>query len=136
MWLLLNALMMSAASTSSAQDRADKPPRAGGEPKMAGVKVQIAAQDTPVIPSGSKIRWEGTGEGCTGVAGEQSIRPTEVTPLTLPVCKVKLTIFITGFTTKAVTIDLVGNEKKYADPIQIAVKLQGAAEVSWTHPER
>lgn len=95
------------------------------------VKIKIVAEGKPSIPSGSKVEWEGVGESCKNVSGEQNLRSTEATPLTLPVCKVKLTIFITGFNTTAVTVDLAGNEEKYANPIRIKVKRQGPAEVEW-----
>jgi hypothetical protein len=121
------AVVLSGPVTVAAQDRR------GGDEKTANVKVVISAEDKPTIPSGSKIEWESIGDSCKSASGEQNLRPTDATPLTLPVCKVKLTIFITGFNAKAVTVDLVGNEKKYGDPIQIKVKVQGSAEVSWVH---
>jgi hypothetical protein len=128
--ILLPVLTLSWPPNVASQDRGDRP---RADEKTASVKVLISAEDKPAIPSGSKIEWESTGDGCKSVTGELNLRPSEATPLTLPVCKVKLTIFITGFSTKAVTVDLVGNEKKYADPIHIIVKLQGPAEVTWTH---
>lgn len=96
------------------------------------LKILISAEGKEAIPSGSKIQWEGSEENCKEVSGEQNLRPTGATPVRLPVCKVRLTIFITGFNTKAVTVDLAGNEKRYAEPIRIIVKLQGPAEVTWT----
>src|SRR5262249_23025649 len=135
--VLLHALVLSAATGAAAQYRGESPRPADphADDKTASVKLMVSAEDHPTIPSGSKIQWEGSGDGCRTVAGEQSLRPTDATPLTLPVCKIRLTIFITGFTTKAVTVDLVGNEKKYADPILIKVRLQGSPEVSWVHEE-
>lgn len=95
------------------------------------VKIKISAEGKSAIPSGSWIEWEGIGESCKNVTGEQNLRSTEATPVSLPVCKVKLTIFITGFNTTAVTVDLAGNEEKYADPIRITVKRKRPAEVDW-----
>jgi hypothetical protein len=135
---VLIALLTSVASAPTAvaaQERGEGPrlTDAHADDRTANVRLMVSAEDRAAIPAGSKIQWEGTGDGCRTDPIEQSLRPKDATPLTLPVCKVKLTIFITGFATKAVTVDLVGNEKKYDDPIHIRVRLQGLPEVSWVH---
>jgi len=137
LFVLLYAITLSDSRILLTQIRSDKPQPSDSQiaAKTASVKVVVSAEGKTAIPSGSKIQWEGTSESCTNVTGEQTLRPTE-TPLRLPVCKVRLTIFITGFNTQAVVVDLVGNEKKYADPIHITAKLQGSAEISWTHSEK
>jgi hypothetical protein len=138
LFVLLIASAVSAATALPAQERGEGPRLADShaDDRTANVKLMVSAEDKPAIPSGSKIQWEGTGDGCRTEPIEQSLRATDATPLTLPVCKVKVTIFMTGFPAKAVTVDLVGNEKKYADPIHIKVKLQGSPEVSWEHEEQ
>jgi hypothetical protein len=95
------------------------------------VKVKISAEGKSVLPSGSKIQWEGIGDSCKKITGEKALQSTGATPITLPVCKVKLTVFITSFDTKAVMVDVAGSADKYAEPIRITVKHQGPAEVVW-----
>ena len=102
--------------------------------KRASLSVLISAEDRPAIPAGSKIRWEAADETCKGEQGELILRPKEPTPLTLPICKLRFTIFVTGFATRAVTIDLVGNEKKFSQTIHITMKSQGDPVVDWPNP--
>jgi hypothetical protein len=57
---------------------------------------------------------------------DQHLEPDGVTSITLPLCKVKLNIYISGIDSKTVSVDL----GKYKEPIKILVKLKGEPTVS------
>jgi hypothetical protein len=97
----------------------------------ANVKVKVSAEGKAVLPSGSKIQWEGIGATCRNVRGEKTLQSAGATPVSLPACKVRFTVFVTGFDTKAVTVDLAGKEDKFDEPILISIKRQGPAQVTW-----
>lgn len=134
--LVLLILLLPAAAVTLPQDEPNKSKKNDStktdEERTVSVKIVISAKSRSTLPSGSKIQWSGADDTCKIVAGEQSVGADGKASVSLPVCKVKLKIFITGFDTKAVTVDLVGNEEKYEDPIRITVRRQGPAEVVWS----
>ena len=101
------------------------------EKKRVTVKVKLSAEGNAVLPSGSKIQWEGIGDTCKKISGEKAVQSAGETTMTIPVCKVKLTMFITGFDTKAIVVDVASNAHRYSNPIRITVKRQGPAEFAW-----
>ncbi len=126
-WLLA-ALLLPVAARSLPQQESNSD---ADEPATVSVKIKVTAEGKSSLPSGSKIEWKGAEESCKGSAGRKNLETSETTRVSLPVCKVRLLVFITGFETKAVTVDLAANEDKVEDPIRITVKHQGPAEVDW-----
>ncbi len=110
------------------QDEANKSKK---NDAAARVKIRISAEGRSSLPSGSKIEWQGLEESCRKATGRRNLESNGATSVSPPVCKVKLMVFITGFDTKAVTVDLAGNEERYNEPIHFTVKHQGPAEVDW-----
>lgn len=100
-------------------------------PSTANVKVKVSAEGKSVLPSGSRIQWEGVSATCRNVTGAKTLQSAGTTPVSLPTCKVRLTVFVTGFDTKAVTVDLAGKEDKFDEPINISIRRQGPAQVTW-----
>jgi hypothetical protein len=131
--LLCLGLIRATAAVSWVQSEPDKP-KTGDTPKPSDktdksppadsvmtVRFKISAEKSPTLPTQSKIEMSGADEKCKDVQGSQYIKSGEVTFTKLPVCKIKLTIFITGFNSQIVSIDLA----KYKEPILIMVKSTG-----------
>jgi hypothetical protein len=95
------------------------------------VKIKVSVEGKSSLPSGSRIEWRGVPESCKSVTGMKNLGSDGAVSLNLPTCKVKLMVFITGFDTKLVTIDVPENKNKYKDPIRIKVKHQGSPHVAW-----
>jgi hypothetical protein len=91
------------------------------------VHIKILAQGMEALPTGSTIELKGNQETCKNLRLTQNIQSGEVTFPDLPVCKVQLRIFITGFNAQLVSVDLAS----YKDPMRILVKSDGPPIVSW-----
>ena len=91
------------------------------------IDIKVSAEGIETLPQGSTIELKGDDESCKDLRRpEEPIGPDgEVAFSDLPVCKVKLSIFITGFDFKTTVVDLA----KYKGPIQIRVKVNGPPEV-------
>jgi hypothetical protein len=85
------------------------------------LRIEISAQGMATLPTGSTIQVKGDDESCKHLEQEQSINSEAATFTNLPVCKVKLHIYITGFDGKTVLADLA----KYKEPMRIQVKSSG-----------
>jgi len=85
------------------------------------LRIEISAQGMERLPTGSTIQVKGDDESCRHLEQEQSINSEAATFTNLPVCKVKLHIYITGFDGKTVPADLA----KYKEPMRIQVKSNG-----------
>ena len=82
----------------------------------------MSAEGRDKLPAGSTIELKGDEDACKKVRPpEQNITSDGVTFPDLPVCKVKLWIFITGFDAKILPVDLA----HYKDPMRILVKSSG-----------
>jgi hypothetical protein len=99
------------------------------EKKTASLKIQVSAEGNSSLPAGSKIEWRNLEDEQEG--GVRNLEPEGTTPMSLPVCKVKFWIYITGFETKSITLDLAGKEDKYKETVRITVKHKGEVEVKW-----
>ena|SRR5215475_1355914 len=128
-----NDAVGSRQAESTKPSESEPPKTSESQPALtASVKVKVSAEDRSTLPSGSRIEWQGLEGRCGTAIGRKTLDPNgAMTSVTLPVCKVRLTIFITGFDTKAITVDLAANREKYKDPIRITVKHQGLAELDW-----
>lgn len=104
-------------------------PNTEGNPKTPQAPLlfhlKVSAEGMETLPTGSTIELKGNQEKCKSLKQKQIIRSGEVTFQDLPICKVQLLIFITGFATKQVSIDLAG----YSQPMRILVKTNGPPEV-------
>ena len=95
------------------------------------IQIKISLDGKPSLPPGSKIQWSGEDNTCKQTKGEQPIGPGDVTSVEVRACKINILIFITGFETKKVTLDLAKNSEKLKDTVHITVKHQGEPEVAW-----
>ena len=136
--VLFLALMLAGVGDAFAQEEADKAKKndsAKTEEKKsnstASVKITVSAEGKSSLPTGSKIEWKSLDDNGKSAAGVKNLDSNGTTPLSLPICKVKVWIYITGFDTKAFTLDLGGKEEKYNDPIRVTMKRQGPVEVEW-----
>jgi len=91
------------------------------------IHIKVFAQGRQALPAGSTIELKGDQETCKKLQRTQNIQSGEVTFTDLPVCKVQLRIFITGFDAQLVSVDLAN----YKDPMRILVKSDGPPLVSW-----
>jgi hypothetical protein len=136
--ILSLTLMLLAVGSAVAQEEKDKP-KNNDSPKTeekksnstASVRIMVSAEGKSSLPSGSRIEWKSLDDNGEGAAGTKNLESSGATSLSLPVCKVKVWVFVTGFDTKAVMLDLNGKEDKYNDLISIKVKRQGPAQVEW-----
>jgi hypothetical protein len=80
--------------------------------------IKISAQGMEAVPNGSSIDLKGNQETCRKLERTQNLQAGNATFPDLPVCKVQLRIFITGFNTLLVCVDLAN----YQDPLRILVK--------------
>jgi hypothetical protein len=131
--LLCMTLVLSTAAVSALQAEPDKPKtgdaaktndikdKKPGADSTIAVRFKISAENTPTLPTLSKVELSGADESCKKVQGEQPIESGQVTFTKLPVCKIRLKIFITGFDTKTVSVDLAN----YKEPMLIFVKSIG-----------
>ena len=94
------------------------------------VPIKISAEDKSSLPSGANIEWQGVGNTCTTEIEKKNLPSDGETLLNLPVCKVRLVIFITGFDTKTITLKIVKDKDKYKDPMHIIVKHTGSPEIA------
>lgn len=97
---------------------------------MIAVPIKISAEDKPSLPLGSNVEWQGVGKTCSAEEGKKSLNSEGEALLNLPFCKVKLVVFITGFDTKTVTLEISKEKDKYKGPIQILIKHKGAPEIA------
>lgn len=97
----------------------------------ASIQIKISVEGKSSLPPGSKIQWNGEDNTCKQTKGEQPTGPGDVTSLEVRACKINILIFITGFETKKITLDLAKNREKFKDTIHITVKHQGEPEVVW-----
>lgn len=108
------------------------PARPNTENKKVSIRIKITADDKPSLPSGSKIQWNSEDHACKQTSGDpQPIGPGDVTFLSVRLCRINILIFITGFDTKMVTLDLPKNSGKLKNEIHITVRRQGKPEIAW-----
>jgi outer membrane protein assembly factor BamA len=102
-------------------------PRVGSDATVS-VRIKVSAQGMRTLPAGSTIQLKGNQDTCKeAVEREQPIQAGEATFRDLPVCRVKLWIYITGFDSQTVKVDLAN----YRDSLQIMVKSIGPPVVTW-----
>jgi hypothetical protein len=105
----------------------NRSPKAGSDSTIS-LHIKVSAQNMKTLPTGSTIQLKGSQEACKeSVEREQPIQSGEVTFTDLPVCPVRLWIYITGFDSKTVKVDLAN----YRDSLQIMVKSNGSPVVKW-----
>jgi hypothetical protein len=125
--LLCAALAQAAVAAPVPQDETGKPatsPAKRPVDKKAKINVHIivSAEGKDALPSGSKMDLLGNEPACEDVQRlKHSIGADGATFTDIPVCKVKLNIYITGIDTKTVCVDLAD----YKDPMRILVKSNG-----------
>ena len=103
-------------------------PKPTTEVKTFDVKIAVAAEGMAKLPSNSRMELQGEGDGlCRGLQRDQMIQSGGVVFHDLGGCKVKARLFITGFETKTVVLDLAN----YKRPIKITVKEIGPPAVEW-----
>jgi len=133
--LLLLALSLPAVARPQEEtDKSKKQEPATTEEKKSSptisVPIKMSAEGKSSLPSGSNIEWEGVGKSCSTETGKKNLNSDGLTVVNLPACTVKLVIFITGFDTKTVTLDIAKDKEKYKEPIRILVKHKGSPEIA------
>lgn len=123
--VLWASLLPFAAASSLSQDSTTKPKnnvaKAPAHARKTSLHIKVVAERRSSVPGGSRIELYGQ-NACRELEPKSSgIRLGEASFESLPRCKVLLRIFITGFSTKSLPVDL----GKYKDPMQILVKVDG-----------
>jgi len=104
------------------------PPPADAPKPALDVRIAVVAEGMDRLPSNSRVELQGEGPGaCKSLKRDQMIQADGVLFRDLAVCKVKLRLFITGFDTKAVLLDLAN----YKGRLKITVKEEGPPTVTW-----
>ncbi|HXJ15454.1 MAG TPA: hypothetical protein VNH19_24540 [Candidatus Limnocylindrales bacterium] len=130
--LLCLALLCVAPSKSGFQidqdtpKTGDKVDKKGDADSLINVRFRISAENKDTLPTQSKVELSGADEKCKNVHGNQDIKSGEVMFTKMPVCKIKLKIFVTGFDTRVVIVDLAG----YKEPMLVALKANGTTVVT------
>jgi hypothetical protein len=102
----------------------DKP----GTASTITLQVKISAEGKHQLPSGSRVELKGDDDTCKKVSRPvQNLETEGVASFPgLPACRVRLSIFVTGFQWKSVPVDLT----QYKEPLQITVKVVGPPVVN------
>ena len=130
--ILCVALSCLAVAVPGPQNEQDKPKISPAKKAKIDVHIIISAQGKNPLPSGSKIDLLGNEPRCQDVQRLQhSLGPNGATFPELPVCKVKLKIYITGFNIQIVSVDLA----HYKDPMRIQVQSKGPPVISIGLPD-
>jgi len=90
--------------------------------------VKVSVESMTKVPAGSKIEFKGAEETCR--AFQTPLTPIGVNGITfdsLPRCKVRMNIFITGFATKTKPVDL----RESTGEMQVVVKPSGELKFDW-----
>ena len=96
--------------------------------RLVNLEVRLVAEGKSTLPSESKVELKGNDKLCKSLERpEQTAEDGKLTFPSLPVCKVALSISITGFDIKKVSLDL----SLYKRPVRIFVKAVGAPVVTW-----
>ena len=112
------------------QDESNKPDNTDAKrtDSTISVRIKVSVQGMKTLPTGSTIQLKGNQDACKeAVEREQPIQSGQATFEDLPVCAVRLWIYITGFSSQTVKVDLAN----YKDPLQIMVKSNGPPVVKW-----
>jgi len=112
------------------QDEPNKPDNSDAKKtdSTISVRIKVSVQGMKALPTGSTIQLKGNQDACKeAVEREQPIQSGQATFEDLPVCAVRLWIYITGFNSQTVKVDLAN----YKDPLQIMVKSNGPPVVKW-----
>jgi hypothetical protein len=92
------------------------------------VHFTVEAEGKSSLPTGSKIDLKGDARACKNLKRlQQHLGSDGATFPDVPVCKVRLWIYITGFETKTLSLDLA----HYKGPARILVKSKGPPAVDW-----
>jgi hypothetical protein len=127
------ALLRLAVAAQAPQDETTKPenspaPKTTQKKTKISVHIIVSAEGHDKLPSGSRIDLQGREEACKDVQRlQQSIGPDGTTFLDLPICRVELRIYITGFDTKIISVDLAA----YKNPMRVLVKSKRPPVISW-----
>ena len=112
------------------QDESNRPDNTDAKrtDSTISVRIKVSVQGMKALPTGSTIQLKGNQDACKeAVEREQPIQSGQATFEDLPVCAVRLWIYITGFNSQTVKVDLAN----YKDPLQIMVKSNGPPVVKW-----
>ena len=118
-------------NTSDSKKTEDAKPGNPDKPGAASninLQVKILAEGKHPLPSGSRVELKGDEKSCEKVSRPlQNLESEGVASFPdLPACRVRLSIYITGFDRKSVPVDLT----HYKDPLQILVKAVGPPVVN------
>jgi len=114
-------------NTDAKKTEDNRTPKAASDSTIS-VRIKVSVQGMKALPTGSTIQLKGNQDACKeAVEREQPIQSGQATFEDLPVCAVRLWIYITGFNSQTVKVDLAN----YKDPLQIMVKSNGPPVVKW-----
>lgn len=114
------------APVDPAEKPAEEATKAVEKPSAITMRIAVSAEGMERLPEGSRVELKGE-NGCKNLERGQMILSGGALFPDLPLCKVKLRIFITGFPTKAASLDLTN----YKRPITVVVREDGPLAVTW-----
>jgi hypothetical protein len=91
----------------------------------------VEAEGQQALPGSSSIEWQGLGQDCQTINGHKGLSPHGPTVVSLPICEVRLTVLVPGFTTQAATVDLAKGRDKLGKPIEVTLKRHGPMKLEW-----
>jgi hypothetical protein len=116
------------AKDTAAKKDTEKPAERAAE-KTAAMTVHVAlyANELKELPDGSSIELKPDSESCNKMKNmESDIHSGRATFADVPVCKVKFFVFVTGYNTQSIPVDLL----KCKEPITIKIDSQASPKAS------
>ncbi len=128
--LLCLALLRSAVAVPGRQEETAKPPVSDTNKRLITVHISVSGEGMDKLPTGSTVELTGDDKAASAACRkvkslEQSIHSGEVTFPDVPMCKVNLRFFVTGFDSQTVSVDLM----KHKEPLHVLIKHKGSPEV-------
>ena len=129
----LSVKSMGQAGAKNAEDTApkndsEKPAeRATEKTTTMTLHVALYANELKELPDGSSIELKPDSDSCNKMKSiESDIHSGKATFANVPVCKVKFVMFVTGYNTQSISVDLL----KCKEPITIKIDSQASPKAS------
>jgi hypothetical protein len=101
--------------------------KAKDKPSAITVHVLVTADKLKELPDGSSVEIKPDSDKCNAMTSvESDIHSGKATFADIPVCKVRLLIFVTGFNAQGISVDL----SKCKEPITVKIDLGSPPKLS------